>query len=68
LRDERGRINPQGRNGTPETPTKNRENSHQGGGRGGYSHQTRLPEELVRQAKAIARKVKSGLVEKGNGK
>ena len=28
----------------------------------------RLPEELVRQAKAIARKVKSGLVEKGNCK
>ena len=28
----------------------------------------RLPEELVRQAKAIARKVESGLVGKGNGK
>ena len=27
----------------------------------------RLPEELVRQAKAIARKVESGLVGKGNG-
>ena len=28
----------------------------------------RLPEELVRQAKAIARKVESGLVEKGESK
>ena len=28
----------------------------------------RLPEELVRQAKAIARKVKSGLVKKGENK
>ena len=28
----------------------------------------RLPEELVRQTKAIARKVESGLVGKGNGK
>ncbi len=28
----------------------------------------RLPEELVRQAKAIARKVESGLVEKGENK
>jgi len=28
----------------------------------------RLPEELVRQARAIARKVKGGLVEKSNGK